>query len=132
MATDDTSLIEEVRLLTEYDVTIISDPDMLSLVNLARRELDATVGTPITDYYSNLSSERALFWLTCIFSKVKTGEIEAPEFSVGELRIQRDALGPTASIWFNNFMKHYRAIDGGTPVGHIKNNRSDRSYGFDN
>jgi hypothetical protein len=132
MATNDTELIAEVRLLTEYDESIIPTTDMESLVALTRRELSADLGSTIPDFYSDLSSERALFWLTCIFAKVKTGEIEAPEFSIGELKVQRDSMGQQSSLWFNNFLKHYRGMSGGAPVGHIKSNRPDRDYRFDN
>lgn len=132
MAVDDTTLKAEVRALTDYDATIISDDDLQDVVDLTRRELVADLGDETIDLYENLQAERAFFWLTCIFCKVKAGEIDAPSFSIGELQVRQSNFSERHGVWMDNFHKHYRSIEGVTPVGHIKSNRPDRDYGFDN
>jgi hypothetical protein len=132
MATDDTSLKTEVRSLTDYDSLILSEDDLQAVVDIAKRELYADLGDESLNLYDTLNSERALFWLTCIFCKVKSGEIDGVSFNIGELDV--DSFNPHTSvgIWMNNFWKHYRGIEGGAPVAHTRSNRPDRNYGFDN
>ncbi|OYR54903.1 hypothetical protein [Halorubrum halodurans] len=132
MAVDDNTLKAEVRALTDYGVTIISDDDLQEVVDLSKRELLADIGTQEVDLYDDLNAERALFWLSCIFLKVKSGEIYAPSFSISELSVRQSNFTERHGIWMDNFRKHYRAMDGGAPVGHTKSNRPDRAYGFDN
>jgi hypothetical protein len=132
MATDDATLLAEIRLLTHYDASLIDDPDLQGLIDLAKRELLANTGDPNLDWYGNIATERSLFWLTCIFCKVKLGEIDAPSFKIGELDVDSYDPEEQVGLWLNNFWKNYWAIGEGAPIGHIKNNRSDRTYGFDN
>lgn len=132
MAVDDTTLKAEVRALTDYGQAIISGDDLQEVVDITKRELHADIGDDTVDLYANLNSERALFWLTCIFCKVKSGELDGVSFSIGELDV--DSYNPHTGVglWIDNFWKHYRAMEGGAPVGHIKANRPDRDYDFDN
>ncbi|QSG06398.1 hypothetical protein [Halapricum desulfuricans] len=122
----------EVRVLTNYTEDIISDTDLQDVVDLTKRELQANLNDASVDFYGNLQAERALFWLTCIFCKVKAGEIDAPNFSIGEIQVRQSSFSERTGVWFDNFWKHYRAVDGGAPIGHTKANRPDRTYKFDN
>jgi hypothetical protein len=132
MAVDDTTLIAEVRVITDYPDTLLGHQDLQGVVNLAKRELQADLGSSSIDWYGDLSAERALFWLTCIFCKIRTGELDAPDFSLGELKVNPPGTDFQAGIWFDNFWKHYRNIEGGSPVAHTTSLRSDRTYQFDN
>lgn len=132
MAIDDNTLKAEVRALTDYTEVIISDTDLQEVVDLTKRELQADVGDESFDFYEDLNAERALFWLTCIFLKVKSGEIDAPSFSISEISVRQSNFTERHGIWMDNFRKHYRAMDGGAPVGHTRGNRPDRNYDFDN
>lgn len=132
MATNDTELKQEVRALTDYNVNVISDSELQAIVDLTRRELLANIGDNSLNLYENISSERAFFWLACIFSKVKAGEIDASSFSIGELDVSASEYTGKTDVWMDNFRKHYRAMEGGAPVAHTVSNRSDRTYGFDN
>lgn len=132
MAIDDTTLKTEVRAITNYDTTILPDPDLQEVVEIAKRELYADLGDDSLDLYGSLNSERALFWLTCIFCKVKSGELDGISFNIGELDVDTYNPNRNVGIWMNNFWKHYRGIEGGAPVAHTKSNRPDRDYGFDN
>lgn len=132
MAQDDTTLLTEVRLLTDYDEGIMSNADLLALIGLAKAELQAGTGSAAIDFYAVTEAERALFWLTCIFAKVKTGEIDSMSFSIGELKARQPNVTERYGVWFDNFWKHYRTMEGGAPVAHVKSNRPDRTYRFDN
>jgi hypothetical protein len=132
MAIDDTTLKAEVRLLTNYDETIVSPSKLQELVDLAKRELEGSTQNSSLNFYGDITTERALFWLTCIYCKIRAGEIDSPSFKIGEIDFTSYDPDDEVGMWFDNFWKYYLGIGGGAPVGHIKNNRQDRSYGFDN
>lgn len=132
MATDDESMKQEVRALTDYDTNVMSDPELQGVLDIAERELLANLNSPTINPYTDINTERALFWLTCVFVKIKAGEIQAPSFEIGELQVNADGIGGRHGIWLENFWNHFRSAEGGSPVGHIKTNRSNRTYNFDN
>jgi hypothetical protein len=141
MATDDGTLVAEVRALTDYDETIMSDLELLALVDVAKEEIKADVDdTTITFYSGDQKADRALFWLTCLFAKIKLGEIEAPNVSISSLRIRQASVAERYGVWVKNFEKNLAGIvtsDGeaavGRPMGHTKVARteSERSYGYE-
>lgn len=132
MALSDADLIAEVRVLTDYTPEIMSDREFQDLVDLTKRELRADLNQPGLDFYSDLSAERCLFWLVCIFAKVRAGEIDSPSFSISELKVRQSNFTERVGIWFDNFWNHYHSVGGGPPRGHIKSSRPDRTYNFDN
>lgn len=131
MAVDDDTLAAEVRVLTDYDSGLISDGDLLSLIELAKSELRDEAEEPILDFYSgNSDAERALFWCTCLFLKAKAGEIDAPNLSISELRVSKS--GGEASFWIQNLNRRLDSLRGASLIGHVKVQRADRSYRFEN
>ena len=133
MAVDDSSLKDEVRLLTDYDDGLISDGDLLSLIELAKTELKAEVGNSNLSFYSgNLDADRALFWLTCLFVKVKAGEIDAPNLSISELKVRHQSMDEQTGFWFKSLTRRINALRGTSLIGHTKVSRPDRTYRFDN
>lgn len=133
MAVDDNTLMAEVRVLTDYDTGIIGDGEVLSLIELAKSELRAEVEESALDFYGgNLHAERALFWTTCLFLKAKSGEIDAPNLSISELDIKHPAMDEQAGFWFKRLDRRLEALRGTSLIGHVKVQRADRSYRFDN
>ena len=132
MSTNDTVLLAQVRGLTDYDENIISDYDLQEVLGIAKTEIRASIGDENLDFSSSLQADRALFWLTCIFCKVKAGEIDSPSFNIGELSVRQSNVSERHNVWIDNFWKHYRSIDGGSPVAHTKASRPDRDYDYDN
>lgn len=132
MATDDASLIEEVRGLTDYDSDILSDSELQALVDLGKEELRAELGNPQVSYYNNgrIHATRALFWFVCIAAKVKVGEIAGVNIEVESFRSWNPAEGHYG-FWFRNFDKRLSAAEnveyGGT--AHVQISRDNRSYG---
>lgn len=134
MATTDSELIDEVRQLTDYDSALISDSDFQELVNIAKEELDSEVpdsARPLSYYGSDThEQDRALFWLVCLFSKVKAGEIGVPTFSVNELR--QNALDEQSNFWMMMFNTRVHQISGASGFGSTSLERADeRAYEFD-
>ncbi|QRV15030.1 hypothetical protein JMJ58_19305 [Haloterrigena salifodinae] len=133
MAVDDETLMAEVRVLTDYDGGLIADGDLLSLIELAKTELRAEVGQPSLDFYGgNLDAERALFWLTCLFLKAKAGEIDAPDFSISELKVSHQAMDEQAGFWLDNLARRLDSLRGSSLIGHVRVQRADRTYNFEN
>lgn len=133
MAVDDETLAAEVRVLTDYDTGLIADGDLLSLIELAKTELRSEVEDPTLDFFSgNLNAERALFWCTCLFVKVKAGEIDAPNFSVSELKVSHQPMDDQSGFWLQSLTRRLDALRGSSLMGHTKVTRNDRTYRFEN
>jgi len=133
MAVNDETLMAEVRVLTDYDSGLIADGDLLSLIEIAKTELRAEIGDGDLDFYGgNLDAERALFWLTCLFLKAKSGEIDAPNFSISELQVRHQAMDEQAGFWLNSLSRRLDALRGTGLIGHARIQRADRTYQFDN
>lgn len=136
MATDDTTLMAEVRLLTEYNTAIISDADLTSLVSLAKAELEAKVGVSDLVFYGNPPAERSLFWLTCLFAKIRAGELDGMEMEIGDvrsapLRVDGEEQQSTAVVWraeFNSYFSRLLTEIGGA-VASRSIARPNRTYG---
>lgn len=87
MATSDEELESEVRVMTGYDTAVISSSKFQTVISRAksfivnRRSLeDITV-----DWYGNPRAEEALYWGTCFFAKVKTGELDGQNIAAGAI-----------------------------------------------
>lgn len=130
MATDDASLKAEVRAITDYDTGIFTDAELQGVVDIAKRELQSNKNDASLDFYGDLRAERTLFWLTCLFSKVRAGEIDGGSFSISELKVDSGEEGN--SMFFDNFWRNYHSIGDGRPRGHLKGQRPNREYAFDN
>jgi hypothetical protein len=130
MATTDDELMAEVRGLTDYDTGILSDAELTTVLELTKRELESSKDSTSLDWYGDLQTERTLFWLTCIFAKIKTGEIDSGSFEISELSVEGD--DGKDSIYFDNFWRHYHSLGGGRPRGHLTGQRPNREYSFDN
>lgn len=130
MATDDASLKAEVRAITDYDTGILTNTELQSVLDVAKRELQSNKNNTTLDFYGDIRAERTLFWLTCIFSKVKSGEIDGGSFSISELEVESQE--DSNSLFFDNFWRNYHSIGDGRPRGHLKGQRPDREYAFDN
>jgi hypothetical protein len=129
MAINDTTLKSEVRAITNYDSGMVSGGDLQAIVDISKREIRSNKNDQNLDFYGDHRAERSLFWLTCIFTKVKGGEIGGSSFSISELDVESDGGD---SFYFDNFWRNYHSIGDGRPRGHLKGQRSDREYGFDN
>ncbi|MFC7191857.1 hypothetical protein ACFQL7_20880 [Halocatena marina] len=132
MATDDSSLIDEVRTLTDYDAGIIDDTEYQDLLSVAKEELQNDVNQSVTFFSGNRAVDRALFWLLCLYSKIKVGEIEAPTFEIAEIQVRQEQLDDRANWWLRQYQKNVDKIAAGARGKIVSVSRSDRTYAFDN
>lgn len=132
MATDDESLIAEVRSLTDYDSDIIDDPDMQDLVDVGKEEVSGKIGNQSLTFYEQetFHATRALFWYVCIAAKVKVGELAGMNISADDF----EAMNPANAhydFWFENFQKKLSRAQRSTSPGAslINLERTERTYG---
>lgn len=129
MATNDTELVSEVRSLTDYDSGILTDSELDSLLAIAKREIETEVGEDSLDFYANARRERALFWLTCFFAKIKTGEYEGMDLTVSEIEMNKIPEGDEGRIWLTQFEKRLKQIVAGNKTYISNISRNNRLYG---
>lgn len=140
MATSDTELITEVRSFTGYtDTNTFSDQDIQELVDIAKEEIRADIGDPNFTFYqtgatNTHNADRALFWFTCIGTKVRAGELGSISLTINDLESGR-AHEQDYQFWFSQFStkmssaRTSHSAESGAASRQIE--RTDRSYSFD-
>jgi len=77
--------------------------------------------------------EDALYWWTCLFAKVQTGELDAQEVQVGA--VETDSLlakdDDDVTQWYRNARTVMRAVSPGQAFAISNPGRDDRVYGAD-
>ncbi|WP_330630667.1 hypothetical protein [Halocatena halophila] len=132
MVADDTEMKELVRSLTDYDSSILTDSELESLLVLSKDEFWADTDTSARFYTGNKQADQALFWLLCLFSKIKVGELDAPAFEIAEIQVDEASNPEEISRWLKNYRKYRDNAVTGSKAGIGQISRSDRTYQFDN
>lgn len=134
MVSSDTELIEQVRGMTDYDASIMSDSEIQTLIDIGKEEIAGYLAADNEDpdnftfYQSDTyDADRALFWFTCIAMKAKAGEIAAVNLTVGSLRATSYA-GSKFDLYFDNFDKKMRMAEGGNTPAISAPQRDNRTY----
>lgn len=122
MATDDPSLMDEVREQTDMvDGGLLSDSRLSVLISNAKRE----IGSELADepaWYEDANAENALFWLVCLFV---VGE-DSDGFSIGELQVD-DSDADVEHPWVARYERSRRHLMSSESLFGIRNvSRSDR------
>lgn len=138
MATSDDELKSEVRDFTDYGTSRISDPELVTILKRAKRNIRAEKGISDAsfDWYSTVQREDALFWSTCVFAKVHVGELDAADVEFGEL-VGQPLTGEDAeaTIWMREAASAVRNFETGSDYdfgfGISSPAREDRVYGDD-
>lgn len=132
MADSDYELIQEVRGLTDYHPDVMSDSDIRTLINIGKEELRARLGDPEFSFYETEthSADRALFWFTCIATKVKAGEIAGINITVDQIEASTSNLGQY-DYWFESFRERLSEAETqvGATISQTLIERDNRSYG---
>lgn len=108
--TSDADLKTQVRSMTDYSTAVLSATKLDEVVATAKAELMAEVGDTTLTFYGDINAERALFWTTCLFTKIKAGELDGVPMSLGD--IEFDALrmqgeyGSGAVVWLQNAQQY--------------------------
>lgn len=118
----DADLKVQVRATTDYDALVLADGDLDEVVATAKAEVMGEAGTGSITFYGDLNAERALFWTTCLFCKIRAGEIEGVPMSLGDIDIESltagGEYGSGPVLWLQNARNYSRRItDGGARYG---------------
>lgn len=135
MSNDEYILKRDVRELTGYTSDDeLSDSGLNAAVRRAKSHIKVARGLPRQfDWYDGDFPERehALFWFTCLFTKIQVGDLDSQTVSVGSIEadelLAKDEGAETQ--WYRNAQKALRAI-GGEETGYGASNvvRADRNY----
>lgn len=139
MATTDTELRSEVRVLTGYSQMVLSNSDLDTVITRAKRHIKADKGFESSyDFYANEQREDALFWWSCLFAKVAAGELDSQSINVAAVDVDTLLAKDDDEIttWYRNAAKAMRNLkaDGEDFVagqGVTSPVRDGRTYGED-
>lgn len=130
MASDDSSLIEEVRGLTDYDEEIFTNSEFDELLGVAKEEIRADLRSPDLQFYTEdtFQATRALFWFTCIGAKVRVGEIAGIDLTIESIQASLPDV-EEYQFWFQQFDKRLRSASSSQGAAVTNIERTDRTYG---
>lgn len=130
MASSDHELKVEVR---EFTGTALGDNELDTAIVRAKRHIESRLDTSIDDWYSDQHHEEAIFWTSCLFTKVVGGELDAQDFEAGTVRM-RHLHSEEAGTWLKNSERAIETMSAAADVyafGSTTVTRDDRVYGDD-
>ena len=111
---NDADLLTQARSITDYDATMLPDADFKEVVATAKAELMAEVGDTTLTFYGDIDAERALLWTTCLFAKVKAGELDGVAMSLGDMDLESRAMGGEYGsgpvLWLKNAERYINKL----------------------
>ena len=128
MASSDAELLPQLRIQTGYSERVLSADDFSAVIEVARRHIRTRKAIEQTwvesDWYDNEYREEALFWWTCLFAKVATGELDAQTLQVGAVDSKQLLAKEKKEVttWYRNAERALGAIEPGE--------QTDSGYGF--
>lgn len=137
MIANETELKAEVREMTGYKTAnILSDDGLDTAYTAAQRHI--RVQKNLDPSFSWFGSEKAqatdaLFWYTCLFAKVQTGELDSQDLQVGA--VNSSALlakdNHDVTTWYRNAKDAVRALKADSIIRASAPARTDRAYEAD-
>jgi hypothetical protein len=134
MYSNETELKEEVRSMTGYTSTLaLSNVSLNTAYHRAKRRIhrQKTLETPYGWYDSDkVASQDALFWFTCLFVKMETGELDSPGLQAGAVDMD-DLLANddgNATMWYSQAQNALDQINAGSIIKSTNPIRNDRTY----
>ena len=131
-------LLERVRETTGYTSDVaLSDDGLETAFTNAKRKIRVAKGLDADyDWFSpdrTPAEQDALFWFTCLFTKVQTGELDSQELSVGA--VSQDTLTATNdgdfTQWYSNAVSALRSFNPSTLFSARGATRGGRNYEAD-
>jgi hypothetical protein len=141
MTLSEQQVISEVRTITGYPDAVLTDSDLTELVSFAKNDITGITNNYDIKWYNedDIDANRALVWTTALFTKVRTGELDAAEYSLEELDITPDTAagaenGGRPLIWYRkvwDFIDDIRVLpdDDNKTFGITEVERENRQYG---
>lgn len=131
MARNDAELIKEVRNLTSFSENLIEPAEMQGLVDIAKNDVRGVAANEIPNIYEDRTAERATFWTTVMFTKIFMGELDAPNFSVGSIKVDALPRRDIVRVWYRQLDQYINRLASGRAMGHGGPNRFERNYDDD-
>lgn len=132
--TAEQDLKAEFRVITEYSTDIMSDADLDAVMSRAKKHIRAKKGLQAgIDWYGDVHREEALFWFTCLFAKVATGELDAQDVQVAAIDVKNLLAKDDNDVttWYRNAMSALHALEPAATTGISAPERENRVYGGD-
>jgi hypothetical protein len=134
MFTNETELKEEVRSFTGYtSTTVLSDSSLDTAYRNAQRHITRRKALA-ADYTwfdtDNLAAQDALYWWTCLFSKVQTGELDAQSLQAGAVD-QKELLAKAdneVTTWYRQARDAIQSVKATSIMRVSSPSRTDREY----
>lgn len=134
MANSEPELREEIRDITQ---TTLDKGELDTAISRAQRHISVQFDqTTDLDWFTDDVAEEALFWTSCLFCKVATGEIDAQTIRTGSIHVE-DLPSETerrVTTWLRNkrtAIQQLRGSETGGAIGITAPEREDRVYGDD-
>jgi len=134
MVSNETNLKEDVREFTGYtSVNVLSNDGLDTAYRTAQRHirvkknLDADYDWFNTD---KVEAQEALFWYTCLFSKVQTGELDSQDLQAGAVD-QKTLLAKAdddVTTWYRNAKSALQSLKATSIIRSSAPTRTDREY----
>jgi len=137
MVSNESELKADVRQMTGYTSTLaLSEDGLDTSFRTAKRHIRVkkSLGTDI-DWFNADNPERqeALFWFTCLHTKVQTGELDAQDFQAGAVN-QSSLLAKEdndVTTWYRNAQGALESINGSSIIRSVAPSRTEREYTTD-
>lgn len=137
MISNETDLKDDVRQLTGYTSTNVLSTDGLDTsYRTAKRHIRIEKSFDSDyDWFGDDKPESvdALFWFTCLFTKIQTGELDSQDLQIGAID-QKTLLAKgdgEVTTWFRNANSALRALNSDNLFTSASPQRSNRNYEAD-
>lgn len=134
MVSNESELKQDVRQLTGYNTGLsLSDDGLDAAYRSAKRHIRVRASLdPTFNWFDqeNPAAQEALFWFTCLFTKVQTGELDSQDLQIGAID-QKTLLANddgSVTIWYRNAESAIDSLDPSAVLKATSPSRSDRSY----
>lgn len=134
MFSNETELKDDVRQFTGYtSPKVLSNDGLDTAYRTARRHIrrEKSLTADFSWYDSDKVAEQdALYWFTCLFSKVQTGELDSQEIQAGAVEL--DTLlakdDDDVTTWYRNAHRALASIKSATIFQTTSPSRTEREY----
>jgi hypothetical protein len=126
-------LKSEFRVIAGYTESELSSQDLDTVISRAKKHIESKRSLEQSPSWYEGHHEEALFWYTCLFSKVAMGELDSQQIQVGAIDV--DALlakeDDDVTTWYRNAVSALRSLNPDGSTGISGPERANRNYGDD-
>lgn len=129
--TTETQFKQEFRTITGYGSSVLSESEVETVMGRAEKHIRSRKGVEDSfEFLSENTAEEALFWYTCLFAKVATGELDSQDLQVGALDASTLLAKEDDEVteWYRNAAKAIRNFKPGSMFRASAPVRTEREY----